>query len=81
MDDIDFLPEQKVLYAAASVTGTLGIIEVTEDGKFHLKALAATAKGAGGVKAAKGQTVYLIDPAQGRILKITHKSHGETKDR
>jgi DNA-binding beta-propeller fold protein YncE len=80
LDDIDFSPEQKVLYAAASVTATLSIIEVSEDGKFHLKALAATANGARGVKAAKGQTAYLIDPAQGRILKLTHKSHYETKD-
>src|SRR5439155_4050708 len=69
-----------LLYAAASVTATLSIIEVSDDGKFHLKALVPTSKGVRGVAAGKGQTAYLIDPAQGRILKLTHKSHDETKD-
>lgn len=81
LDNIDFSPEQKVLYAAASVTATLSIIDVADDGKFHLKALVPTVKGARGVVAGKGETAYLIDPAQGRILKLTHKSHDETKDK
>jgi len=73
LDNIDFSSEQKLLYAAASVTATLSIIEVAEDGKFHLKALVPTVKGARGVVAGKGETAYLIDPAEGRILKMTHK--------
>jgi DNA-binding beta-propeller fold protein YncE len=73
LDNIDFSPEQKVLYAAASVTATLSIIDVADDGKFHLKALVPTVKGARGVIAGKGETAYLIDPAEGRILKVTHK--------
>ena len=81
LDNIDFSPEQKVLYAAASVTATLSIIDVADDGKFHLEALVPTIKGARGVVAGKGETAYLIDPAQGRILKLTHKSHDETKDK
>ena len=81
LDDIDFSRGEKLLYAAASVTATLSIIEVSDDGKFHLKALVPTSKGVRGVAAGKGQTAYLIDPAQGRILKLTHKSHDETKDR
>jgi len=81
LDDIDFSPEQKLLYSAASVTGTLSLIEVSDDGKFHLKALVATASGARGVTAAKGKTAYLIDPAQGRVLKLIYKSHDETKHR
>jgi hypothetical protein len=32
-----------------------------------------TVKGARGVVAAKDETAYLIDPAEGRILKVTHK--------
>jgi DNA-binding beta-propeller fold protein YncE len=72
LDDIDFSAEQKVLYAAAAVTATLTIAEVGDDGKFHVKALVPTAKGARGVIAARGKTVYLIDPAEGRILKLTH---------
>src|SRR5436305_13505065 len=81
LDNIDFSSEQKVLYAAASVTATLSIIDVADDGKFHLKALVPTAKGARGVIAGKGERAYLIDPIEGRILKMTHKSHDETKDR
>ena len=81
LDDIDFSRDEKLLYAAASVTATLSIIEVSDDGKFHLKALMPTSKGVRGVAAGKGQTAYLIDPAQGRILKLTHKSHDEIKDR
>jgi DNA-binding beta-propeller fold protein YncE len=73
LDNIDFSGEQKLLYAAASVTATLSIIEVGDDGKFHLKALVPTVKGARGVVAGKGETAYLIDPAEGRILKLTHK--------
>ena len=73
LDNIDFASEQKLLYAAASVTATLSVIEVTDDGKFHLQALVPTAKGARGVIAGKGRTAYLIDPVDGRILKLTPK--------
>jgi len=73
LDDIDFSAEQKVLYAAASVTATLTIAEVSDDGKFHVKALVPTAKEARGVIAAKGKTAYLIDPAEGHILGLTHR--------
>ena len=73
LDNIDFSSDQKLLYAAASVTATLSIIEVGDDGKFHLKALVPTVKGARGVVAGKGETAYLIDPAEGRILKLMHK--------
>jgi DNA-binding beta-propeller fold protein YncE len=81
LDNIDFARNAKVLYAAASVTATLSIIEVADDGKFRLKALVPTVKEARGVVAGKGETAYLIDPTQGRILKLTHKSHDETKDK
>jgi DNA-binding beta-propeller fold protein YncE len=77
LDDIDFSDEQKILYAASGVTATLSIIEVTGDGKFRLHALLPTAKGARGVTAGKGETAYLIDPAQGQILKLTHEPHNE----
>lgn len=73
LDDIDFSAEQKVLYAAASVTATLTIAEVSDDGKFHVRALLPTAREARGVIAAKGKTAYLISPAEGRVLKLTHR--------
>ena len=73
LDNIDFSPDKKLLYAAASVTATLSIIEVGDDGKFRLQSLVPTVKGARGVVAGKGETAYLIDPVEGRILKLKHK--------
>jgi DNA-binding beta-propeller fold protein YncE len=73
LDNIDYSADAKLLYAAASQAATLTIAEVGNDGKFHLKATVPTVKDARGVVAGKGETAYLIDPAEGRILKLTHK--------
>ena len=73
LDNIDYSPEQKVLYAAASLAATLTIAEVDGRGKFHLKATVPTGKGVRGVIAGKGGTAYLIDPVEGRILKLVQK--------
>jgi DNA-binding beta-propeller fold protein YncE len=73
LDNIDYSADAKLLYAAASQAASLTIAEVGDDGKFHLKATVPTVKGARGVVAGKGETAYLIDPAEGRILKLTHK--------
>ena len=73
LDNIDYSPDAKILYAAASLAATLTIAEVADDGKFHLKATVPTVKGARGVVAGKGETAYLIDPTEGRILKLTRK--------
>ena len=73
LDNIDYSPDRKILYAAASQTATLSIAEVGDDGKFHLKATVPTVKGARGVVAGSGNTAYLIDPAEGCILKVMRK--------
>jgi DNA-binding beta-propeller fold protein YncE len=73
LDNIDYSPDQKLVYAAASQASTLTVAEVDDYGKFHLKATVSTVKGARGVVAGKGETAYLIDPAEGRILKLTRK--------
>lgn len=73
LDNIDYSAEKKLVYAAASQVATLTIAEVGDDGKFHLKATIPTVKGARGVVAASGDTAYLIDPVEGRMLKLTHK--------
>jgi len=73
LDNIDYSAEKKLLYAAAGQATTLTIAEVGDNGKFHLKATVPTAKGARSVAAGKGETAYLIDPVEGRILKLTHK--------
>src|SRR5207249_10012727 len=74
LDNIDYSAEAKLLYAAASQAASLTIADVDDQGKFHLKVTVPTVKGARGVIAGKGETAYLIDPAEGRILKLTHKS-------
>jgi DNA-binding beta-propeller fold protein YncE len=73
LDNIDYSAEKKLLYAAASEVANLTIAEVGDDGKFHLTATVPTVNGARGVVAASGDTAYLIDPAEGRMLKLTHK--------
>src|SRR5437764_576127 len=73
LDNIDYSADAKLLYAAASLAATLTIAKVGDDGKFHLKATVPTVKGARGVVAGKGETAYLIDPAEGRILKLMRK--------
>jgi len=73
LDNIDYSPEQKALYAAASQAATLTIADVDDHGKFRIRASVPTVKGARGVIAGKGETAYLIDPTEGRILKLTHK--------
>jgi DNA-binding beta-propeller fold protein YncE len=73
LDNIDYSTKQKLLYAAASQAATLTVAEVDDNGKFHLKTTVPAVKGARGVIAGKGETAYLIDPAEGRILKLTHK--------
>lgn len=73
LDNIDYSPDRKVLYAAAGQAATLTIADVADDGKFHLKATAPTVKGVRGVVAGKGETAYMIDPAEGKILKLISK--------
>jgi DNA-binding beta-propeller fold protein YncE len=73
LDNIDYSSDRKTLYAAASQVATVSIAQVADDGKFHLKATVPTVKGARGVVAANGETAYLIDPAEGRIVKLTPK--------
>jgi DNA-binding beta-propeller fold protein YncE len=73
LDNIDYSAEKKLLYAAASQAARLTIAEVGDDGKFHLKATVPTVRGARGVVAASDETAYLIDPVEGRILKLSSK--------
>jgi DNA-binding beta-propeller fold protein YncE len=73
LDNIDYSADAKLVYAAASQAATLTIAEVDDHGKFHLRATVPTVKGVRGVVAGKGETAYLIDPAEGRMLKLTRK--------
>ena len=73
VDNIDYSTEKKILYAAAGQAATLTIAEASDDGKFHLKATVPTVKGARSVVAAGNETAYVIDPAEGKILKVSPK--------
>jgi len=73
LDNIDYSADAKLLCAAASQAASLTIAEVDDRGKFHLRATVPTVKGARGVVAGKGEAAYLIDPAEGRILKLIRK--------
>ena len=73
LDNIDYSADGKLLYAAASQAASLTVAEVDDRGKFHLRATVPTVKGARGVVAGKDETAYLIDPAEGRVLKLTRK--------
>jgi DNA-binding beta-propeller fold protein YncE len=73
LDNIDYSAERKLLYAAASQAATLTIAEVSDDGKFQLKTTVPTVKGARSVVAGKNETAYLIDPAEGKILKLAYR--------
>jgi DNA-binding beta-propeller fold protein YncE len=73
LDNIDYSADRKLLYAAASQVASMTIADVDDHGKFHLRATVPTVKGVRGVVAGKGETAYLIDPAEGRILRLTRK--------
>jgi DNA-binding beta-propeller fold protein YncE len=73
LDNIDYSPDRKLVYAAASYVPSLSVAEVTDDGKFHLKATVPTVKGVRGVCVASRDRAYLIDPVEGCILKLTLK--------
>jgi DNA-binding beta-propeller fold protein YncE len=73
LDNIDYSPDRRFLYAAASLAATVTVVEVDDHGKFNLHATVPTMKGVRGVVAGRGGTAYLIDPAKGRILKLIQK--------
>src|SRR2546423_232172 len=73
LDNIDYSTEKKLLYAAAGQAATLTIAEVGDDGKFHLKGTVPPVRGARSVVATGNETAYVIDPAEGKILKVSRK--------
>ena len=70
LDNIDYAPVEKRLYAAASVAGTLTIAKVDGRGTMTTIATVLTAKGSRSVIAGEGATAYVIDPVSGSILKV-----------
>ena len=73
LDNIDYSPSQRLLYAAAAKAGTLTIARVDDGGKLVRVALVPTAQGARGVVVGEGMTALVADPAAGRILVVSPK--------
>ena len=71
LDNIDYSPATRRLYAAASQAATLTIAFVTPWGRFERLATVPTAKGARGVVAGDGSTAYVADPFAGRIIIVS----------
>ena len=71
LDNIDYSPAGRRLYAAASQAATLTIAFVTPWGRLESLGVVPTAKGARGVIAGDGDTAYVADPLGGRILVVS----------
>jgi hypothetical protein len=70
LDNIDYAPSVRRLYAAASGPGTLAIANVGDAGRMTRLATVATAKGARSVIAGPAATAYVIDPYGGALIKV-----------
>jgi DNA-binding beta-propeller fold protein YncE len=74
VDNIDYLPGQRSLYAAAGRAGTLTVAHLDEKGVLKSTATVATAMGARNAVVSEDGTVYVADGREGSIL-IVRPSH------
>jgi len=74
LDNIDYLPSMKTLYAAAAEAAVLTLARVDEHGIPNRVAVIPTVKGARGVVVDSEGNAYVIDPLRGRVLKVTLRS-------
>jgi DNA-binding beta-propeller fold protein YncE len=68
VDNIDYLPAQRSLYAAAAGAATLTVARLDERGTLKRLAVSATAKGARNAVVADDGTAYVADGPEGTIL-------------
>lgn len=73
VDNIDYADDTGLLYVAAAEAAQLTVARIDDSGKPSPLALVPTTKGTRSVVAGDGGSVYLIDPAGGRIIKIEPK--------
>jgi DNA-binding beta-propeller fold protein YncE len=73
VDNIDYAPSTGLLYVAAAEAAQLTIARIDDQGKPIPVAVVATTKGTRSVVAGPSGCAYLIDPINGRILKIEPK--------
>ena len=71
LDNIDYSPSKRLLFAAAARAATLTIASVDDSGGLSRVAIVPTANGARSVVAGDAGTAYVADPVNGRILVVT----------
>jgi DNA-binding beta-propeller fold protein YncE len=71
LDNIDYLPSKRLLYAAAAEAAALTVARVDESGTLSRMQTVPTVRGARGVVVDPEGHAYLIDPLGGRILKVS----------
>jgi DNA-binding beta-propeller fold protein YncE len=70
VDNIDYLPGTRALYAAAGRAGTLTVAHLGDKGELTSKATVATAMGARNAVVAEDGTAYVADGREGKILVV-----------
>ena len=70
VDNLDYLPSRRTLYAAASGTATLTAAHLDEKGVLQRTASVATAKGARNAVVTNDGTAYVADGPGGKILVV-----------
>jgi YVTN family beta-propeller protein len=70
LDNLDYVPGRRALYAAAAGAATLTIAHLDESGGLKTIATLPTAKGARNAVATDDGTAYVADGAEGKILVV-----------
>lgn len=70
VDNLDYLPGPRSLYAAAGGVGTLTVAHLDDKGILRSTATVPTAKGARNAVVAEDGTVYVADGPDGKILVV-----------
>jgi len=73
LDNIDYLPAKRLLYAAAADAAVLTVFSVDKSGKFNRVSATPTVRGARGVVVDAEGNAYVMDPLGGRILKVSSR--------
>ena len=73
VDNIDYVEDSGLLYAAAAEAAQLTVAQVDDNGGPTALAVVPTTRGARSVVAGADGCAYLIDPLGGRILKVEPK--------
>jgi len=70
LDNLDFLPAQRTVYAAAAFAATLTVARLDEHGTLHRIASSPTARGARNAVVADDGVAYVADGPEGKVLVV-----------